>query len=78
MFHFSPQRLLQTLFAPMHIVKCLSDYRRGLGLVMAFPDHFQNITTSNYGAIDNSNTLQFTTARAKPFQSTVPLPVVAR
>jgi hypothetical protein len=34
-------------------------------LVIGFIEHFQNVTTSNYSAVANSNSLQFTTAHAK-------------
>jgi hypothetical protein len=43
----------------------------GVGLVMGFLEHLQNVTTSNYTAIANSETLQFTTARTKCSQSAV-------
>jgi hypothetical protein len=45
--------------------------------VIGFIEHLQIVTTSNYCAIANSHTLQFTTARTKPSQSAVSLPVVA-
>jgi hypothetical protein len=35
---------------------------------MGFIDHLQIVTTSNYSAISNSHTLQFTTARTKSSQ----------
>jgi hypothetical protein len=35
------------------------------GLVFGFIENFQIITTSNYSAIANSRTLQFTTAHTK-------------
>jgi hypothetical protein len=38
---------------------------------------FIELMTSNYSAIANSHTLQFTTARTKTFQSAVSSPVVA-
>jgi hypothetical protein len=41
------------------------------GLVIEFIEHLQTVTTSNYSAVDNSHTLQFTIARAKYSQSTV-------
>jgi hypothetical protein len=40
-------------------------------------EHLQIVITSNYSAIANSHTLQFTTARAKPFHSPVSPPVAA-
>jgi hypothetical protein len=46
------------------------------GLVIGFIDHLQIITTSNYSAIANSHTLQFTTAHIKAFQFAVSSPVV--
>jgi hypothetical protein len=36
----------------------------GFGLVIEFIDQLQIVTTSNYSAVANSHTLQFTTARA--------------
>jgi hypothetical protein len=41
----------------------------GFGLVIEFIDHLQVITTSNYSAITNSHSLQFTTACTKSSQS---------
>jgi hypothetical protein len=49
----------------------------GLGSVIGFTEHFQIITTSNYSAIANSHTLQFTTTRTKSSQSAVSSPVLA-
>jgi hypothetical protein len=49
----------------------------GFELVIGFTDHLQDVTTSNYTAIANSHTPQFTTARTKPFRSTVSSPTVA-
>jgi hypothetical protein len=49
----------------------------GLGPVIGFTEHLQNVTTSNYSAITNSHTLQFTRARTKSSQSAVSSPVVA-
>jgi hypothetical protein len=43
----------------------------GFGSVIGFVEHLQTVTTSNYGAIANSHTLQFTTTRAKSPQSAV-------
>jgi hypothetical protein len=43
----------------------------GFGLVIGFIDNLRIITTSNYSAITNSHTLQFTTARTKSSQSAV-------
>jgi hypothetical protein len=41
------------------------------GLVNGFTEHWQIVTTSNYSAISNSHTLQFTTARTKYSQPAV-------
>jgi hypothetical protein len=49
----------------------------GFGLVIGFIEHLHIVTTSNYSASAYSHTLQFTTARTKSSQSTVPSPVVA-
>jgi hypothetical protein len=46
------------------------------GLVIGFIEHLQIETTSNYNALTNSHTLQFTTARTKSYQPAVPSPVV--
>jgi hypothetical protein len=50
----------------------------GFGLLIGFVEHLQIITTSNYSAVANSHTLQFTTACTKSSQSDVSSPVVAR
>jgi hypothetical protein len=47
------------------------------GLVIEFIEHFQIVTTSNYSAVTNSHTQQFTTARTKSFQSSMSSPVVS-
>jgi hypothetical protein len=47
------------------IVTCMSNYRPGFGLVIRFIEHFQIVTTSNYSAIANSHTLQYTISRTK-------------
>jgi hypothetical protein len=47
------------------------------GLVIGFTEHLQNTTASSYSAVANSHSLQFTTARAKSFQSAVSPPAVA-
>lgn len=51
----------------------------GFGLVVGFIAHLctQLVTTSNYGAITYSHTLQFTTALTKSSQSAVCSLVVA-
>jgi hypothetical protein len=38
-------------------------------LVIGFIEHLQIVTTSNYSAVANSHTLQFTTARTKSSHS---------
>jgi hypothetical protein len=55
----------------------MGGYRRGFGLVNAYIDHLQIVTTSNYSAITNSQTLQFTTAHTKSTQFDVSSPVAA-
>jgi hypothetical protein len=45
----------------------------GFGLVIEFIDYLQIVTTSNYSAIANSHTLQFTTAHTKPFPMSSPV-----
>jgi hypothetical protein len=47
------------------------------GLVIGFIAHLQIVITSNYSAIANSHTLQFTAERIKSSQSAVSSPVVA-
>jgi hypothetical protein len=47
------------------------------GLVIGFIELLQNITTSNYSAVANSRTLQFTTAHTRSSQSAVSSPVTA-
>jgi hypothetical protein len=49
----------------------------GVWMLIGFIDHLHIVTTSNYNAMTNSHTLQFTTARIKSFQSAVSSPVVA-
>jgi hypothetical protein len=49
----------------------------GFGLVIGFIDHLQIITTSNYSAVANSHTQQFTIARIKSSQPAVSSPFVA-
>jgi hypothetical protein len=46
----------------------------GFGLVIGFIDHLQIVATSNYSAVANSRTLQFTTARTNSSQSAVSSP----
>jgi hypothetical protein len=48
----------------------------GFGLVIGFIEHLQIVTTSNYSAIANSRTLQFTTARTVCTLSALSSPVV--
>jgi hypothetical protein len=50
----------------------------GFGLETGFNEHLQIVTTSNYSAIANPHTLQFTTARNKLSPSAVFSPVVIR
>jgi hypothetical protein len=45
--------------------------KTGFGLTIGFIVHVQFVTTSNYSAIANSHTLQFTTAHNKSSQSAV-------
>jgi hypothetical protein len=47
----------------------------GFGLVTGFTEHLQIVTTSNYSAVANSHTLQFTTARTNSSQSAMFSPV---
>jgi hypothetical protein len=49
----------------------------GFGLVIGFIGNLQIVNTSNYSAIANSQTLQYTTARTKSSQSAVSSLVVA-
>jgi hypothetical protein len=49
----------------------------GDGLVIGFIEHLQIVTTSNYSAVANSHTPQFTTACTKSSQSALYSPVVA-
>jgi hypothetical protein len=72
-----PSCLWQITTVKFYIVTCMSDYRRGFGLVIEFIEHLQIVTTSNYSAVANSHTLQFTTARTNCPQSAVSSPVVA-
>jgi hypothetical protein len=45
------------------------------GLVIGFIEHLHIVATSNYSAIPNSHTLQFTTARTNSSQYAVSSPV---
>jgi hypothetical protein len=47
----------------------------GFGLLTAFTENLQNVTTSNYSAIINSHTLQLTATCPKPPQSAVSSPM---
>jgi hypothetical protein len=49
----------------------------GFGLITGFIEHLQIVSASNYSAIINSNTKQFTTARIMSSRSYVSSPVVA-
>jgi hypothetical protein len=53
-----------------HIVTCMSDYN-GVWIGNWIIEHLLIVTTSNYSAIANSRTLQFTTTRTKSSQSAV-------
>jgi hypothetical protein len=57
-------------------VTWLTDYRRGLNIVIGLIELLQDLTTSNCSANVNSRSLQFTTARTKSSQSAVSSPVV--
>jgi hypothetical protein len=46
------------------------------GLLFGYTEHLQNVTTSNYSAINNSYTPQFTTALTKSSVSAVSSPVI--
>jgi hypothetical protein len=46
-------------------------------MLIGFNEHLEMVTTSNYSANSNSDTLQFVTAHTNPFQSAVSSPVVA-
>jgi hypothetical protein len=48
----------------------------GFGLETGFIEHLQTTTPSNYSAIANSHTLQFTKARTKSSQFGVSSPVI--
>jgi hypothetical protein len=48
----------------------------GFELVIGFIEHLQIVMTSNYSAVANSRTKQFTAARTKPSQSAVSSPFV--
>jgi hypothetical protein len=61
----------------LHIITCISNYRRGFGLVIGFNEHLQIVNASNNSAIPRSHTLQFTTAHTKSSQSAVSSPTVA-
>jgi hypothetical protein len=60
----------------VYIVTCMSEHETGFGLVIAFIEHLQVVTTSNYSAIDNTHNQQSTTATSKSSQSAVSSPVV--
>jgi hypothetical protein len=60
----------------INIVTCMTDCRR-FGLVIRCIEHLQIVTTSNYSAIANSRTLQFTIAGTMSSESAISSPVVA-
>jgi hypothetical protein len=68
---------LLNAFIYKYTVTCMSDYRRGLDLVIGFIELLQKLTTSNYSSIANSHKLPFTRAYTKFSQSAVSSPVVA-
>jgi hypothetical protein len=47
----------------------MGDYRRAFGLKIAFIDHLQIATTSNYSSVVNLYISQITTVHTKPSQS---------
>jgi hypothetical protein len=51
----------------------------GFGLVIAYIEHLQNITTNNYDSLTELHTpkITVTTAHIKSFQCAMSLPVVA-
>jgi hypothetical protein len=55
----------------------MSDYRLGFWSVIGFIEHLQIVTTSNYSAVANSHTLQFTTVCTNSSHSAVSSPVIA-
>jgi hypothetical protein len=65
------------------LLKCIQRYghmyewlQMGVGLVIGFVEHLQNVTTSNYSAIANSRSQQFIIARTKSSQSAESSPIV--
>jgi hypothetical protein len=63
---------LQVWRIAVNILSCARVTVDGVfALVIGFIEHSQIITTSNYSAIANSYTLQFTTACTKPSQPVV-------
>jgi hypothetical protein len=46
-------------------------------IVIGFIEHLQIVTTSNYSAVTNSHTLQFTTVHTESSQPAISSPVVA-
>jgi hypothetical protein len=59
----------------IYIANCMC-LQTGFGLTTEITDNLQILTTSNYNAIANSHTQQFTTERTKSFHSVLSSPFV--